>query len=52
MFEHLPPYQGEWDGHLTSEKYDAIMEQAKKPQTSSPAALRRQANRPWSDPGY
>lgn len=53
MFDHLPPYKGEWDGHLTDEKYAAIMEQARKPQTSSPAALRRQANRPWhQDPGY
>ncbi len=91
MFEHLPPYLGEWDGHLTSEKYDAIMKQATNPQVMSadkvvekmgikgygtlaiaaalrtgvmpdslpdltqdpsPAAMRRQANRPWSDPGY
>lgn len=53
MFNHLPPYKGKWDGHTTDEKYDAIMEQAKKPQTSSPAGLRRQANRPWhTEPGY
>lgn len=24
MFEHLPQYLGEWDGHTTQEKYDAI----------------------------
>jgi hypothetical protein len=24
MFEHLPQYSGEWDGHTTQEKYDAI----------------------------
>ena len=24
MFEHLPPYQGRWDGHTTDEKYAAI----------------------------
>lgn len=53
MFDRLPLYKGEWDGHLTDEKYAAIMEQVKKPQTSSPAALRRQANRPWhTEPGY
>ena len=21
LFEHLPPYKGEWDGHTTLEKY-------------------------------
>lgn len=35
MFDHLPPYLGEWDGHLTSEKYDAIMKQATNPQAMS-----------------
>jgi hypothetical protein len=24
LFEHLPPYKGEWDGHTTDEKYKAI----------------------------
>jgi hypothetical protein len=24
LFEGLPPYQGEWDGHTTDEKYAAI----------------------------
>lgn len=24
MFEHLPPYQGRWDGHTTEQKYKAI----------------------------
>ena len=24
LFAHLPPYQGEWDGHATEEKYDRI----------------------------
>ena len=26
MFEHLPPYLGEWDGHTTEEKYAAIVD--------------------------
>jgi hypothetical protein len=25
LFEHLPPYAGEWDGHTTEEKYAAIV---------------------------
>ena len=24
LFDHLPPYQGEWDGHTTEGKYQAI----------------------------
>lgn len=24
LFQHLPPYPGEWDGHTTDQKYDAI----------------------------
>jgi len=24
MFEHLPPYQKQWDGHTTEQKYSAI----------------------------
>ena len=24
MFEHLPPYKGQWDGHTTEQKYEAI----------------------------
>ncbi len=24
LFEHLPPYEGEWDGHSTEEKYERI----------------------------
>lgn len=30
MFSHLPEYKGEWDGHTTTEKYDAIMRAAKR----------------------
>lgn len=26
LFAHLPPYQGEWDGHTTEEKYRNIAE--------------------------
>lgn len=26
LFEHLPPYRGEWDGHTTEEKYEKIVE--------------------------
>jgi hypothetical protein len=25
LFEHLPPYEGDWDGHTTEEKYDSIV---------------------------
>lgn len=25
LFENLPPYTGEWDGHTTDEKYSAIV---------------------------
>jgi hypothetical protein len=24
LFAHLPPYEGEWDGHTTEEKYERI----------------------------
>jgi hypothetical protein len=30
MFEHLPPYQGAWDGHATEEKYAAIAKAVKE----------------------
>lgn len=26
LFEHLPPYAGEWDGHTTAKKYERIEE--------------------------
>lgn len=25
LFKHLPPYQGEWDGHTTDEKYQRVL---------------------------
>lgn len=28
LFAHLPPYEGEWDGHTTEEKYAAILRAA------------------------
>jgi hypothetical protein len=24
LFSHLPPYEGEWDGHTTEEKYERL----------------------------
>lgn len=24
LFEHLPPYAGDWDGHTTEEKYERL----------------------------
>lgn len=29
LFEHLPPYNGEWDGHTTEGKYAAIVDASK-----------------------
>lgn len=29
LFSHLPPYEGEWDGHTTEQKYEAITRFAK-----------------------
>jgi len=26
LFSHLPPYEGEWDGHVTEEKYRRLEE--------------------------
>lgn len=31
LFDHLPPYWGQWDGHTTEEKYAAIMAAVKTP---------------------
>lgn len=28
LFQGLPPYAGEWDGHTTEQKYEAILAQA------------------------
>lgn len=30
LFEHLPPYEGSWDGHTTEEKYEKIVELARE----------------------
>lgn len=30
LFEHLPPYEGSWDGHTTEEKYEKIVARAKE----------------------
>lgn len=38
LFEHLPPYAGEWDGHTTEAKYDAIV-QASRAQRETIAGL-------------
>lgn len=35
LFEHLPPYLGEWDGHTTAEKYSQIV-------AASPLSIERQ----------
>lgn len=29
LFDHLPPYQGSWDGHTTDQKYAAIAARSK-----------------------
>lgn len=29
LFDHLPPYQGEWNGHTTEQKYEEIVKNAK-----------------------
>jgi hypothetical protein len=34
LFEHLPPYAGEWDGHTTDEKYERIARAALTPAPS------------------
>jgi hypothetical protein len=28
LFAHLPPYDGEWDGHTTEEKYERMARKA------------------------
>lgn len=30
LFEHLPPYEGSWDGHTTEEKYENLLARAKE----------------------
>lgn len=30
LFDHLPPYAGEWDGHTTEAKYAAIVEASRR----------------------
>jgi hypothetical protein len=30
LFAHLPPYQGQWDGHSTEAKYTAIVDASRK----------------------
>lgn len=30
LFQHLPPYTREWDGHTTEQKYQRIMELVRK----------------------
>jgi hypothetical protein len=38
LFEHLPPYAGEWNGHTTEAKYDSIV-QASRAQRETIAGL-------------
>ncbi|MEQ8493881.1 MAG: hypothetical protein RLW42_06630, partial [Gammaproteobacteria bacterium] len=42
LFDHLPPYEGRWDGHDTEEKYARVHQQATSPIVLSPAHY------PWS----
>jgi hypothetical protein len=35
LFAHLPPYQGQWDGHTTEQKYDSIRAALAEPNAKS-----------------
>ncbi len=39
LFAHLPPYYGNFDGHTTEEKYEAIVREAKGLRERSPHAV-------------
>lgn len=39
LFQHLPQYDKEWDGHTTEEKYKAIQKQVNTELTKSSSSL-------------
>ena len=41
LFDGLPPYQGEWDGHSTEEKYDRVSRAHNCVNTTSPMSGER-----------